>query len=472
MSPDAEKAPVVTGASSTSNFELSHSSVTPPPLTKADLSADEYKLRNKLFDLVLHEAQQAGEIGRHPFADDIAAIDAKVLAKIAEARQHTPLSQAMAATLQALPSLDYDIDYPRTLEHLDEPDIAEETRKLRVREAARRRLAKEQDTGPGPETPVVLADLLEEPDEDAQYRIEGLLPTGGRAGLFAIRKAGKSTLMGNVVRCLVDDYPLLGRFPVEPVERLLLIDNELDVRTLKRWFRDYGIENPDRVDVLALRGRTASFNILDPEIRAQWARMCEGVDLVIFDCLRPILDALGLSEDKDAGRFLVAFDAFLAEAGIGEAIMVHHMGHSGERARGDSRIQDWPDAIWKLVMEDPEDHTSPRYFNAYGRDVEVPEARLALDKPSRRLTIGGGSRKDGKIDGRLDAVVEFIAKSPGTSKTGIKAALPGDDKLTARAVDKAVELGLAEERDRSGRGGGKAYYPTPVSPVNPGTPQF
>lgn len=148
---------------------------------------------------------------------------------------------------------------------------------------------------------------------------------------------------------------------------------------------------------MCLRGRTASFNILDPQVRAEWARICEGVDYAIFDCLRPALDALGLSEDKDGGRFLGAFGAFLAEAGIGEALIVHHMGHSGERARGDSRIQDWPDAIWKLVAEDTEDHSSPRYFSAYDRDVNVPEFQLHFDENTRHLTYGGGSRKEGKI---------------------------------------------------------------------------
>lgn len=454
----------------TTDENLTSPSIRARTLTAADLSSDEHPLRSMLLQAAIKAAQDDGQViddeRRH-------AIEATVLAKIAEARLSTPLGPVMASTLQQLERLDQPVDYAATREGIFQAEVEKEFHTLTVRDAARRRFTAAQDTSPEPRPPVRLDKLLLEPDEDPEYRIEGLHPTRGRVVVLAPRKAGKSTLVGNVARCLVDDYPVLGRFAVEPVDRLLIIDNELDVRTSKRWLREQGILNTHRVDVLHLRGRTGTFNILDPQIRAQWARRCEGVDLVFFDCLRPVLDALGLSEDKDAGRFLVAFDAFLAEAGIGEAIIVHHMGHNGERARGDSRIQDWPDAIWKMVAEDPEDHSSPRYFSAYGRDVNVPEFRLHYDAATRRLSVGGGSRKDGKTEDKLAAVLEFIELSPGTSKTGIKAVLPGDDKVTARAIDKAVELGLIEARPRQGRGGGYVYYlteTTQATRVNPGAP--
>ena len=97
----------------------------------------------------------------------------------------------------------------------------------------------------------------------------------------------------------------------------------------------------DAVELVSLKGRAASFNILDPQTRAEWAATLRGVDVIILDCLRPILDAFRLDENRDAGRFLVAFDALLIEVGGGspvDGIVVHHMGHTDERSRGDSRI--------------------------------------------------------------------------------------------------------------------------------------
>ena len=112
---------------------------------------------------------------------------------------------------------------------------------------------------------------------------------------------------------------------------------------------------------MSRRGRVSTFDILDPDTRSQWAARMRGSNGVIFDCLRPILDALGLDENRYAGRLLMAIDELLNEAGVPEALIVHHMGHSGERRRGDSRIIDWPDATWKLVRENHDDQQDTAY---------------------------------------------------------------------------------------------------------------
>ncbi|CAI9407878.1 hypothetical protein AESSP_01914 [Aestuariimicrobium sp. T2.26MG-19.2B] len=54
-----------------------------------------------------------------------------------------------------------------------------------------------------------LAQLLAEPDVDAEYQVEGLWPTGGRVVLVAPHKAGKSTLVANLLRSLVDGEKFL-----------------------------------------------------------------------------------------------------------------------------------------------------------------------------------------------------------------------------------------------------------------------
>lgn len=241
--------------------------------------------------------------------------------------------------------------------------------------------------------PVGLDTFLAVADEEATYRIGELLPTGGRALLAAQYKAGKTTLTANLIRALVDGKPFLGRFEIERADRVTLIDNEIDERMLRRWLRDQGIVHTERVSVVSLRGRVSSFDVINPSTRALWAEMLSGTDVVILDCLRPVLDALGLSEDKDAGKFLVAFDELLKEAKISEAVVVHHMGHNGERSRGDSRLLDWPDVLWKIVREaDKED--GGHYFSAFGRDVKVKEGLLDFTELSRELNYVDSSRKD------------------------------------------------------------------------------
>jgi hypothetical protein len=53
-------------------------------------------------------------------------------------------------------------------------------------------------------------DLLEEEDETPDYRIDGLWPSGGRIVFSAQYKTGKTTMVGNVVRCLAAVMCSLG----------------------------------------------------------------------------------------------------------------------------------------------------------------------------------------------------------------------------------------------------------------------
>ncbi|PRX95599.1 AAA family ATPase [Allonocardiopsis opalescens] len=336
--------------------------------------------------------------------------------------------------------------------------IAEEALKLEVREEAKRRLRARQRPAEPPRI-TALNEFLAIEDPPQRYRLEGLWPLGGRAMLAAQFKAGKTTMVGNLVRSLVDGDPFLGRFTVEPLaeeRRVVVIDDELDERMIRAWLRDQGIANPDRAAVLSLRGKLSSFDILDPQVRTQWAAALRaaGAEVVILDCLAPLLDALGLSEDKEAGQLLVAFDELLGEAGVAEAVVVHHMGHSGERSRGASRLRDWPDVEWRLVREKTEggadDPSAPRYFSAYGRDVDVPESALAFDPASRRLTLTGGSRAGAALRGAREAIVELLATRPGLSGRSIEDEL--GEEFKRADVRAALKRAVAEGQIRTAPG--------------------
>jgi len=187
----------------------------------------------------------------------------------------------------------------------------------------------------------------------------------------------------------------------------------------------------------------AGFDILRPEVRALWAtRLREhDTEVVILDPVRPILDSIGLDEHRDAGRFLVALDALLHEAGVSEALVIHHMGHNGERSRGDSRLRDWPDVEWRLVRE-TDDPASARFLTAFGRDVEQPEQRLDYNRLTRRLTVAGGSRRDAKQETALDAVLDVLGTQTGPmTGRAIKAALL-ESEHSRDTIDAALSLGV------------------------------
>lgn len=312
-----------------------------------------------------------------------------------------------------------------------EGQILYQLHRLRIRDEARRRLDDEN------RPPIVLPPikgldaLLAEPDTPTPYLIEGVATAGSRNMLSAQYKGGKTTLLGNLARSLADLELFLGHFAVQATDqRVALFDNELNEDTMRRWLRDQRIQNTAAVSVVSMRGRVGTFDLLDDRCRQQWAARLRdlGITYLMFDCLRPVLDALALDENRDAGRFLVAFDALLHESGIKDALVVHHMGHTGERARGDSRLQDWPDAIWRLVREDDEPG-SPRYFTAFGRDIDVPEGRLNFDPVTRRLTYAAGSRSDTRIEAAAVAVIQILADD----------AKSGGDGLSGRAIESELE---------------------------------
>jgi hypothetical protein len=128
-------------------------------------------------------------------------------------------------------------------------------------------------------------------------------------------------------------------------------------------------------------------------------------------------------------------------------VMVQHMGHANERARGDSRLQDWPDAVWRLVREN-DDPTSDRYFSAYGRDVELPEGRLTFDERTRHLAYAPGSRADAKTESALKAVLAILAADArrdgkGVSGNAVETEVDGDH--TRKAVRDAIKLAVTRE---------------------------
>jgi hypothetical protein len=327
--------------------------------------------------------------------------------------------------------------------------LAREVERERARREARRLLDVEA------RGPLVLPqgyrlrDWLTVPDPEVRWRIEGWQPTDTRVMLSASRKTGKTTTVASLVRSLVDGHPWLGTAAVTPVTRMVgLIDTEMPGDLLKRWYRDQGIAEANRFVLFPTKGNLATLDWLDPQVRGRWVERLIALDIgyLIIDNLRPILDALGLDENHEAGRWLVPFDALLREASIPEAGLVHHMGHNGERSRGDSRLRDWPDVEWRLLRQTDDDDAGPRFITAYGRDVDVPERQITYDPTTRRVTITGGTRHQAKLARALDAICEVLAShTDPLSGRRIKDAL-AESGNPKNAIDAALALGVRLQR--------------------------
>jgi hypothetical protein len=144
------------------------------------------------------------------------------------------------------------------------------------------------------------------------------------------------------------------------------------------------------------------------------------------------------------------------------------MGHSGERGRGDSRIIDWPDATWKMLRENPEDDSSPRFFSAYGRGVNWAEDQLHYNPERRKFTLtGDGSRKQAQIARLRPPLMKIIKTTPGLNGAELEKALR-EEGVTfqkgqeRKALADLVKLGLATAQP--GPRNSKLYHPVIQSP--------
>jgi len=326
--------------------------------------------------------------------------------------------------------------------------VAAEADRLRVRRDAQR-VVRADDRPKTPEpTGRSLRDLLADPDEPAEYRIDGLMPTGARVLFAGAAKAGKTSTLQALLGALANGGLFLGRFAVEPpAGRIAYLDFELGERQARRWLHRAGVRDPDRIEFYDLKGREAHFDLRRSEVRTWWADelRSKGIGFPIFDCLTPVLRTLGIDENTEAATIAYGYSAMCTEAGIDESILAHHAGHGAERSRGDSALLGWSAVNWTQVRR-TEGNRDDRFLVAEGRDVDLPESLLAFDLSTRVLTLVGGNRTETAADELIPDVLAWLTDNPASSGRSIEVALLDDDAGRGRqkvrtALSRSVQSG-------------------------------
>lgn len=359
--------------------------------------------------------------------------------------------------------------------------VALEAFRIRVREAAR--AVVDAENGP-PQRPFdhgLLADVRARPPQPP-YRIDRLVPSDASTIVVAIRKAGKTTLAGNLARSLTAGEDFLGRFPVRPVRgRVALLNFEVSSHQIARWATDMQIPG-DRLYLVNLRGyRNPLTHREDRRRLAEILRQQETESLIVD----PFASAYTGHNQNDPGEvaaWLADLDRFARdEVGAADLVLTVHTGWVGERSRGASSLEGWPDAMLYLTVDD--EHT--RYFRADGRDVDVAEDALTYDPRTRRLSMAGtGSRRDTATIRRLEALAPFVldlladdaALSGNRIDTELRAVdLPhskGDGAKVAQLLERR-SLVKSEPGPRGARLFSRLTYPPKTSPPSlpPSSPQ-
>lgn len=296
-----------------------------------------------------------------------------------------------------------------------------------------------------------LTDELALPDDLPRWRLKNLLGVGHNAVLVAPRKAGKTTMVDNLVSAYVDGGPFLGRFEVTPADAAVAIFNyEVEETQYRRWLRESGIVNTDRVHVLHLRGQPLPLK--DAQVRGwvtRWLRD-RGVGLWIVDPYsRAYVGSLDNGNDEaQVGSFLDTLDVIKAEAGASELVMPVHTPKAKveageESAIGSQRLEGWPDSMWYLVRDF---ETGLRFLRAEGRDVDVGEEQLTYDPFTRGLTLGGWDRAGMRRKADVETLMGYLRANPGATQNDIRSGLEWGADRVKKAVGQAGQGVRSEEK--------------------------
>ncbi len=263
-----------------------------------------------------------------------------------------------------------------------------------------------------PEPGWTLADELRVEPPALDYRVNELQVRGTNVLLVAQKKLGKTTLMLNLARSLVDGTPFLDKFEVGTVKgRVAIWNYELTRGQWDRWAHEMDIQNRHLIVPFHARGK-GTVPLWVPAYRdliVDWM-VANEVEYWILDPTMKAWEGLLDSEGDNFGanKFLNAIDEIKERAGIPDAALSHHTGlaeGAKERARGPSRLEDWMDQGW--YMTGKRDHID---FHAYGRDVDLEKIRITYKPDERRSfsTAGQPSVEATVSEGALAALLAVI----------------------------------------------------------------
>jgi 5S rRNA maturation endonuclease (ribonuclease M5) len=314
---------------------------------------------------------------------------------------------------------------------------------LRVLERAREILDQERHarTWSPPVSYGTLGDELAIPAPEVSWRFKGMLGAGHNALVIATRKAGKTTLINQTVRCLADGERFLNRFDTTPVDGGIGVFNyEVGAEQYRDWMRDVGVENTQKVHMLHLRGKRLPIG--DPRVRSwvtQWLRERQIKVWIVDPFSRAAIGTVDNGNDEmKVGAFLDHLDVIKAEAGVEELIMPAHtpkakVESGDESASGSQRLEGWPDALWYVTK----DEEGMRFLRAEGRDIDVAEEQVTFDPATRGLTLGGWDRRTTAANRDAEHVRQFVTENPGCTQNTIQAEMGWGPARTGKAVTAA-----------------------------------
>lgn len=272
-------------------------------------------------------------------------------------------------------------------EVLFEREVSKQVKRLKVSKEAKRRLITEEMPDDIGLLSMSLQEQLALPPVLDNQRIDGLQQVGFNVLLVASYKSGKTTLTLNLLKALADHGKFLGRFQVHPFEGNIAVFNYEEQQSY--WLenvRRQGIKNTHRIFPVHRRGEPI-LPLWEEEHQEKLVDWMIDHDIQYWIMDPTVVAWQGLVDNENDNTLVAAFTTALDQvkhrAGIGELLLTHHTGRSGEtRGRGATRLDDWKDVGWLLEKDEA---TNVRSVWTEGRGGEVERFHLAFDQDKWQL---------------------------------------------------------------------------------------
>lgn len=249
------------------------------------------------------------------------------------------------------------------------------------------------------------------------WRIDGLHIASSFTTITAPKKTGKSTLMLNLMKSLLDGQTFIGQPVLAPEKNVGYWNMELDPNVWLQWVQDIKLANDDRLIAEHLRGQ--KFPLWHPEMRKRvvdWLQVHE-IEVLIIDPGAKLLRGWPTNGSVENSNDVVAevcqvLQEIKREGAVTDLFVPLHTGHASQgesqHSRGAIVWQDEPDHLWNLWSKRIVDDEI-RHFNAFGRNVDFDTVLIDYDPKTHRYQPE--ANPDALLNlGRARSVVLALAK--------------------------------------------------------------
>jgi hypothetical protein len=261
-------------------------------------------------------------------------------------------------------------------------------------------------------------ELLEEPEDEHRWLVDGLIPAGGLILLAGKPKAGKSTLARTLAVSLSQGRTWLGRRVQQgPVVYLALEEKPAEVN---RQLRSFGIRASDPLAMIFAPpphvNRLEWFFEVARELRPA---------LIVVDTLQRLLQVPDFNDYAVLSSALEPLLSFSHESGVA-ILLLHHArkgaGQSFDSILGSNALFGSVDSA--LLLE--RTGNDLRLLSSRQRaGTDLPRTAISLD-PGTRALVGIGSPREGRVEATKQRIASFLTEHPGALATEIYAGVRGD----------------------------------------------